>query len=210
MSLSLLIHTFNGYQHLWPGMALGVGQHINEVPIYWGTDTNSERVLMEWPEPEYTRVCGVPCNVLFSGPGEWSDRLTRLLHQIPTNYVLYMQEDHWPTSPPPNLREMMRIVTSNNLLRLQLSPINHFYSLHERDGIHFFKPKSKYLVSHQPSIWKKSFLLSCLEPGETPWVNEYEGTKRLNNDPEIIDKIAIYPCNWYNHMCVKGKLIQLQ
>lgn len=95
----------------------------------------------------------------------------------------------------------------NSTLRLQISPINQFYSLYGSESPFFFHPTSKYLVSHQPSIWRKDFLLSCLKPGESPWVNEYEGTKRLQNKPEIRQKIAIYPYDWYEHKCIKGQVV---
>jgi len=138
---------------------------------------------------------------IYSGEGEWSDRLTKLLVQIKTPYVLYAQEDHWPTLPPPDLKAMMRIVKKHNLLRLHLGQVNQYYKLKNN----FFEPDSKYLVSHQPSIWDRRFFISCLNPNETPWVNEYEGTKRiLFKHPK---RIMIYPCDWYNHKCVKGKLI---
>jgi hypothetical protein len=94
-----------------------------------------------------------------------------------------------------------------DLFRLQISPINQFYSLYGSEIPLIFHENSKYLVSHQPSIWKKSFLLDCLKPGENPWQNEYEGTKRLQKDPKIRGKIAIYPCDWYKHMCIKGKAV---
>jgi hypothetical protein len=206
MNLSVLIHTFNGYQHLWYGSALGLSQFVPG-KIYWGSD-----VSPTWPIEKFNSVYGLSCSVIFSGHGEWSDRLTRLLHQIQTDYVLYMQEDHWPIKSPPDLSEMMGIVSGNNLLRLQISPVNHFYKLNGAGEILFFDPSSKYLVSHQPSIWKKSFLLNCLKPGETPWVNEYKGTLRLQQTSQIRDyitnKIAIYPYDWYKHMCIKGKVVE--
>jgi hypothetical protein len=199
MNLSVLIHTFNGYKHLWQGCAGSFCKHWNqEIPLYFGTDMETKG--------EY--IFPYPTLLLFSGPGEWSDRLRTLLKQIPTEYVLYMQEDHWPTQSPPNLAEMMQIMAEKKLLRLQISPIVPFYSLFSEENTLFFDVKSKYLVSHQPSIWKKSFLLDCLKPGETPWVNEYEGTKRLKNKPEIYKKIAIYPYEWYKHMCIKGKVVE--
>ena len=196
MNLSLLIHTFNGYQHLWEGQWRSFLTHwaVMKVRPFFGTDL---------PQREHPVQVG---EMIYSGPGEWSDRLTRLLERIPTDYVLYMQEDHWLTRSPPDLSELMQIVTQNDLFRLQLSPNSDYYTTRQRGNLHYFKSKSKYLVSHQPSIWKKSFLLSCLQPGETPWVNEYEGTKRLNNSPEIKNKIALYPCNWYAHKCVRGKV----
>ncbi|HEY3430747.1 MAG TPA: hypothetical protein VGK39_08730, partial [Cyclobacteriaceae bacterium] len=150
--------------------------------------------------------------LIFSGPGEWSDRLTKLLVQIPTDYVLYAQEDHWPVKSPPNLSEMLKIVSENDLFRLQLGMVNRFYTLSGSKIPLFFDPNSKYLVSHQPSIWKKSFLLDCLKPNETPWENEYKGTLRWQQTGQlrefIREKIAIWPCDWYRHMCIKGKTVE--
>src|SRR5690606_19706594 len=197
MNLSVLIHTFNGYDHLWNGQAVSFQKNWpwRGTDIYFGTDT---------PRADYPWHAG---DIIYYGPGEWSDCLRALHAQIPTDYVLYMQEDHWPTKPPPDLAELMRIVTENDIFRLQISPIVPFYTLFSEGNTLFFDVKSKYLVSHQPSIWKKSFLLECLKPGENPWKNEYEGTKRLNNRPEIEGKIAIYPYEWYSHKCIKGKIV---
>jgi hypothetical protein len=198
MNLSLLIHTFNGYKHLWRGCTDKLEYAIPPfVPVYLGTDIQTD--------------FSGNFHVLYSGKGEWSDRLQALLNQIGTDYLLYLQEDHWATRYPPDLSEMMKIMTGNDLFRLQISPIVPFYTLKKAGEIHFFEPNSKYLVSHQPSIWKKSFLLECLKSGETPWKNEYEGTKRLQITSQMRDyirgKIAIYPSDWYRHMCIKGKVV---
>jgi hypothetical protein len=143
--------------------------------------------------------------LIYSGEGEWSDRLIKLLQQIPTEYVWYQQEDMWPCKNPPKVSELMDFVVKYDLLRLQISPIVQFYSLHGDKIPLFFHYKSKYLVSHQPSIWKKDFLLECLKPNEDPWKNEYEGTKRLNHEG-IAGKIAIYPHNWFTHESVNHQL----
>jgi hypothetical protein len=198
MNLSLLVHTFNDYQQFWRGSIDSVSEFVPDIPKYYGTDTEGHY------ETDFKDF-----KVLYSGIGSWSDRLSRLLHKIPTDYVLYMQEDHWLKQKPPELTELMQIVTENDLFRLQISEINHFYTLKKAENLHFFEPKSKYLVSHQPSIWKKSFLLQQIKFNEDPWINEYEGTKRLNNDPTIHQKIAIYSHSWYNHMCRKGIAIQV-
>jgi hypothetical protein len=199
MNCSVLVHTFNGYRHLWPGFAEAFKKHWSNdqpfIPIYFGTDIE--------PENPYPLHAG---ETILSGPGEWSDRLRSLLSKINTDYVLYIQEDMFLTSGP-RMVKMMRIAEEKQLLRLQISPINQFYTLHGSELPLFFHPSSKYLVSHQPSIWRKDFLLSCLKPGESPWVNEYEGTKRLQNKPEIHQKIAIYPYDWYSHKCIKGQVV---
>lgn len=201
MNLSLLVHTFNGYQHFWEGQAVSFEHHWPhpEIEIHFGTDFVQEQ--HPWHVGE----------MIYSGSGEWSDRLRVLLKQIPTDYVLYFQEDHWLTKKPPDLAFLMSEMVENDLLRLQISPIVHFYKLTGSGKILFFDPQSKYLVSHQPSIWKKKFLLDCLTEGETPWVNEYRGTLRLQHTPEtrewITNRIAIYPYDWYKHVGVKGKLV---
>lgn len=194
--LCVLVHSFNGYVHLWPGHEKAHRDNWNlQYPeIFFGSDIETEHKV------------GAPFKMTYSGPGEWSNRLTKLLLQLPFEDVLYMQEDHYPFEPPP-LTEAMEIVLDRDLFRLQLSPINQFYSLTGYSLPFFFHPSSKYLVSHQPSIWRKDFLLSCLKPGETPWVNEYEGTKRLQNSPGIAGKIAILPCDWFEHKCVKGRAV---
>jgi hypothetical protein len=199
VNLSILIHTFNGYKHVWPGCIKSWEKHYltKDCPVYWGTDLPTDiKALSHF-------------DVLYSGKGEWSDRLTKLLRKIPTDYVLYMQEDHWLTRRPPDLNKMMQLVTDQNLLRLQLSPVVRFYSLYGDDKpLLYFDINSKYLVSHQPSIWKKSFFMDQLRYSEDPWKNEYEGTKRLNAKTWVSGKIAIYPYSWYKHTCVRGELIE--
>jgi uncharacterized protein (DUF3820 family) len=203
MNLSLLVHSFDGYAHLWPGYYKSFRENWNLLypESYWGSDIETENKV------------GPPFKMLYSGPGEWSDRLRRLLVQIPSDYILYMQEDHWPNQKPPDLSNLCNIMAEKGLLRLQISPIVPFYSLYSEENTLFFDVKSKYLVSHQPSIWKKSFLMDCLKPGETPWVNEYKGTQRLQQTGQIRDfirgKIAIYPYDWYKHMCIKGKMVEV-
>lgn len=194
--LAVLVHSFDKYAWLWPSYekAWRENWHLNYPDTYFGSDIQTENKV------------GEPLKMIYSGSGEWSDRLKRLLLQLPYDYILYMQEDHWPTKKPP-LTECWSLMERYNLNRLQISTVNQFYTLTGDENLIYFHPTSKYLVSHQPSIWRKSFFLECLKSGESPWVNEYEGTKRLNNKKEIEKKIAIYPYDWYQHACVKGKLV---
>jgi hypothetical protein len=192
-SLAVLVHSFDKYSFLWPGYKEAFDKHwcLRYPELYFGSDIETENKV------------GEPFQMLYSGHGEWSDRLRTLLSKIPHEYVFYSQEDHWPTRKPP-LIECWRLMLRLGLDRLQISPVNQYYTLAGAEIPLNFHPTSKYLVSHQPSIWRKDFLLSCLRPEETPWENEYKGTKRLNGKPV---KIAIYPYNWYDHKCVKGKMV---
>lgn len=198
MNLSLLVHTFNGYEFCWDGCLESYKKHFwSDIPLYWGTNT-----------PNHDKHDFGQFKVIYSGIGEWSDRLLVLLDQINTDYVLYMQEDFWLTDEPPSLQFLMTLVEKHCLLRLQISPIVQFYSLYGSNWPFFFyeHAKSKYLVNHQPAIWSKKFLISCLEKGENPWQNEYRGTCRLWTQPEKIKgKLAIFPHNWFKHMVSNGK-----
>lgn len=200
MNLSLLLHTFNGYEFVWDGFLSQFHKHWSaEIPLYFGTNTENH------DKHDFNKF-----KVIYSGTGEWSTRLVRLIDQIDTEYVLYMQEDFYLKDSPPSLGYMMNLVKKYDLYRLQISPIVQFYSLYGSEEPFFFheQAKSKYLVCHQPSIWKKDFLLSCLERTENPWDNEYYGTCRLWERSDTRKKIAIYPCDWYDHMVSKGSFIK--
>lgn len=196
LNCSVLVHTFNQYERYWDGFLKGFHENFDAyLPCHFGTD------VMFHMKREFGRF-----KVIYSGEGEWSDRLINLLNQIDTEYIFYIQEDMWPSANPPNLDMLLNFIKKNDIYRLQISPVVQFYSLYGSELPLFFHYKSKYLVSHQPSIWKKSFLLECLKPNENPWQNEYEGTKRLNI-PEINGKIAIYPHDWFTHECISKQNI---
>ncbi len=198
-NLSVLIHTFNGYEWLWAGCLKGWKEQSlpDELQMYWGTDTQAHG------DHHFGRF-----RVIYSGEGNWSDRLVVLLSQIGTKYVFYAQEDHWPIKSVPDLGKMMDLMVKNDLKRLQIAPKNKYYKLKEAKEFSLFEPDSKYLVSHQPSIWERSFLLEQVRYAETPWINEYEGTKRLNNTTQG-QKIGIFAHNWYHHACIKGKFVEI-
>jgi len=211
LNCSLLVHTFDAYSHLWQGFIESFDQSMLlplNMPLYWGTNILSDT----------TNVIPSRWNILYSGHGAWSDRLINLVKQIPTDYIFYMQEDHWPFGCPEEIEYMYihNFMAGKEILRVQFSPINRYYQLQggvKNFGVHnipilYFHNDSKYLVSHQPSMWKKSFLLECLQSGEDPWQNEYKGSLRLKGRADLINKIGIIPLNWFDHVCVKGKFIE--
>ena len=76
-----------------------------------------------------------------------------------------------------------------------------------------FNNKSPYLISHQPSIINKDFLIKTLEPNESPWENEIKGTKRLKNKKYLLKCLGLYDNNiylyeydnWYKAVVRQGK-----
>jgi len=122
-----------------------------------------------------------------TGKGEWSERLLNGLNQIPETYVIYFQEDMWLSRPvvadTVNKTILFSLNNSVNLFKLSSNFVYHTMSTGNYiDGLSVStlnNKESKYLMSHQVSIWKKSFLAEQLQYREHPWRNEREGTKRL-------------------------------
>lgn len=129
-----------------------------------------------------------------SGPGQWSDRLVRLLDQIEEEYVLYFQEDMWLNKPVSKsfFTDLFDIATKNAWKQVKLSSSEVFKTKETNLFIEGFNiavlknEESGFLMSHQVTLWDKVFLRQQLMPNEHPWRNERKGTKRLRKlNPEI-------------------------
>ena len=120
----------------------------------------------------------------------WTDRLLYALDQIDEEYLLWVQEDMWlKTNVDSNLFEnAYRFVERNDFNILRMHRINSMsspYPDHYTETDLFINDyriikinkNAGYLMSHQPSIWKKSFLKEVQIPGESFRDNEFEGTE---------------------------------
>jgi hypothetical protein len=122
-----------------------------------------------------------------TGRAQWSDRLRTGLQQLSEPFVIYLQEDVWLNKPVNEkiLREIFTFAVTENPLLVKL----HSSEVYQTDptgkifgGLLLSKldnDGSKYLMSHQTSIWNREFLISQLLKNEHPWRNERKGTRRL-------------------------------
>ena len=64
---------------------------------------------------------------------------------------------------------------------------------------------NRWLFSHQPGLWDRSFLLSVLsdEHEENPWMNELMGSQRAML---AYDQFAYLPSEWYEAVSDSGSL----
>ncbi len=136
-----------------------------------------------------------------TGKAEWSDRLRVGLEQLAEPLVIYLQEDMWFNQPVNEkiLDEVLDFAIAEGLLLLKLHS-SEVYQTHPIrkiiGGLQVAKldnGASKYLMSHQPSIWNREFLVSQLLKNEHPWRNERKATKRMRKlDPPLyqIDLLA--------------------
>ena len=93
----------------------------------------------------------------------------------------------------------MQIVPIKSHL-VKLIPLYH--------GIHRLHKYSHYLISYSPTIYRKDFLLECLNRDESIWDSEVKGTKRLWVKAFFGRKYKIYRYvkDWYINAIVRGEL----
>lgn len=190
-SATLILHTCDDYEFCWDSFIYYFGKHVDcTFPKFFCT------------EEKFTTYEGF--DSMCVGKGEWSDRLIRILEAVESEFVFYIQEDIWARAPI-NLDSIPGLVAAGDLHCLHVQANCGYYDYSSRvAGINIFSPTSKYLLNHKPALWRRDFLLSCLEPGENPWENEVRGTKRLQDRGGC--RIGLLEERWYYDVCRKGTL----
>lgn len=194
--LAVILHTCDAYEFCWTGWHFYFSRHWDtklDCNIYFANESSA---------------CNFPdVSHLPTGSGPWADRLMRALESIREDYVFYLQEDFWPTQSI-DLKSYYQIARALDADALRITADSDYYCTYRPFqvcdvSVRRFALNSRYLVSHAPSIWKREFLLSCLESGESPWQNELNGTSRLRmRNP----KIFLCVDDWYVPTCRKGNL----
>ena len=184
-NVALVVHACDRYKLLYPGFEYFFKKHwpYKQLGISYYFFTED----IDYQSDVFTNIK--------TGKGEWSDRLLRGLQQIPQSHIIYMQEDMWLNKPVDfdTLEKIVQYVSNCqvNLLKLSSNPVYCTKSLqYNINGLVLAmldNDRSRYLMSHQISVWKKSFLCDQLQYKEHPWRNEREGTKRLRKlNPKIL------------------------
>jgi hypothetical protein len=207
MKFTTVIHTCDAYEKFWEGFI----HYFHENWQEWKYDIKfctEEKIPLG-----ISKVKGELIKAFLTGRGEWSDRLIHILRNAKDKYVFYIQEDYWLNRKLPSsnfIEGCVDLMEFKNILSLRIAPNSIYYTLEDR-GHNFFSysKDSKYLLNHQPGLWNREFFLSCLEKGETPWINEKQGTKRLQKIEGIEDKIYHYIYDWFGHVCRKGQMNDL-
>jgi hypothetical protein len=181
--VALIVHTCDRYELLYKGFEYFFRK-------YWNMDI---------PFTYYFATEEISVNIdgfknIKSGKGEWTDRLRNLLDQIEEEYVIYFQEDMWLSKAVDKdfMVELSALAIQQKWMQVKLNSADVFKTT---PGPHYIQnfnvaklinEESKFLMSHQVTLWNKSFLKAQLKPNEHPWRNERRGTKRLRKlNPEI-------------------------
>ncbi len=114
----------------------------------------------------------------------WSESIGVCLDQVvETDYVLYLQEDYFLEGPVQTrlIDECIDLMRTHDLNCIRLMELGNAgpWTQSEIPLLWDVGPSSKYLVSTQASLWKRSFLRSLLRLHETPWQFEIWGSGRV-------------------------------
>ena len=185
INVALLIHSCDRYEFLYKGFYYFFSANWDySIPCkyYFSTETIDVSI------PGFRNIQ--------SGKDEWTDRFSFLLREkIKEDYILFFQEDMWLTKKVNGtfFKELFKMVSEKKWKLVKLHSSNVYNTIPTGDYIEGFSvtkvdiSNSKFLLSHQVTLWKKDFLLTQLLKNEDPWENERKGTERLRSlKPDII------------------------
>jgi len=228
--VAVLVHTCDAYAPFWAGWSRNFASEWNASlcwPIYFASE------LLDPVAHVPLAGCGLVSS-LRTGEGEFSTRLLAALRALPTPHVLYMQEDSWLTGET-------EASSAALLCALGLLEAGHFdgvrlerseqlasglYHLEETEhrcpggeageevAVYRFAAHNRWLYSHQPGVWRRSFLLgdgdedgdaaaALMQPGENPWLNELLASRRIEARHA---RVALLPLDWYVSVSSGGEL----
>jgi hypothetical protein len=183
-SIALIVHSCDRYELLYKGFEYFFSK-------YWNLDIKCNCYFIT----EEKKCTVNNFTQVFSGKGEWADRLAHVLqNEIEEPYILYFQEDMWLCDKvnATFFNELFDKVISNNWKQIKLHSSDVYKTIPTESFIEGFNiakvdnEKSDFLMSHQVTLWEKKFLLKQLVKKEHPWRNERKGTKRLKKlNPSI-------------------------
>lgn len=140
----------------------------------------------------------------------WIKNCLYILKKIKSKKVIIFFEDFLPCEPfnSKRIEELVQISINNNIGCLRLQPCPGPTIDWEKDtSLGVLEKNAPYRFSWQTAIWDREFLISLLDPNETPWQTEINGSKRTNltNREFISVKRGESPTPYIITAIVKGK-----
>lgn len=198
--ISVIVQTCDEYEFLWRGWYLSFKNNWD-----WSLGWKIYFCPESKRPPFYDSRIEVMNTTKSKDSSGFSSRLTEILQNIKTKYVLYIQDDMW-----------LKTKVDGNALKECLYLMKHFdwnsIKVHEKIWFNYnlektkifvgdkrvlkYKKDSEYLLTHNAAIWNRTFLLESMIPNETPWKNEIDGTLRIRNKYEE-PKIYHFDMGWY-------------
>lgn len=134
--------------------------------------------------------CSKVCNNSSSCNLAWGECLIRCLEIIPTEVILYLQEDYFFNAPvkTEKINKFVEIMLKKNISIIRLFEGKNSGPWHRTDNPLLWEvdQKSKYRLSLQAGLWKKNSFKYYLRKNETPWQFEKWGSERAHRVEDSI------------------------
>lgn len=182
---------------------------------YWNDTSVTTYLITEYKTFEYPGINIV--NTLVSTSEHhrltWAETVIKSLEQVHTDIVLMYMDDFFITAPvdiPFIEKAALRLQEDKNIDAIYLSANGpkDCKTFEPDETFCLVKQFSRYKVSMQACLWKKSVLLSLLKAHENAWMFEIFGTKRahlLNLNFLRVSNNQINPIKYINTGITKGK-----
>jgi hypothetical protein len=185
INVALLVHSCDRYEFLHKGFYYFFSMFWNyDIPVKCYISTEEKDTVI----PGFENIK--------SGKGAWADRYRYLLtEKIKEDYILFFQEDMWLTKKANStfFKELFEMMFEKKWKMIKLHSSDVYKTTATLNFIEGFNlttvdiEDSKFLFSHQVTLYDKEFLLGQLLKNEQPWENEMKASERLKHvKPEII------------------------
>lgn len=220
--IDILVQTCDAYSHFWDGWYKMFDRFWDfelDWQIYFCNEEvdlpfNDDRIkqIKTGKSKQYMGVEEREWLPTFGGPKQvdegWSDRLLTMLNSVDSDYILYFQEDQWPKFKIDKdlFYDLGNFCYAYDVGALKLHRINRFDDIQRKETDIYVKNKkliqwtedSEWIVSHQPTIWKRELLIDINIKGEGFRDNEYSATERLKEKyKDNFPKIYSYNHDWF-------------
>lgn len=207
LDLSLLVHTCDSYERFWCGMFYTLDSYwnYNYIPVYFANEEKKmSDIIMNCKGSEYKP--DVRIRQILTGKTDrngFSTRFIEAVKQVPTKYVLYMQEDMWlkRSLDKELLNDLVKFMDDVNADSVRIHAKLFYYDSYNVEPTDYFVKGQRMLknaggdiLSHNATIWRKDYILKHQLPGEDPWINEEEGSRRMSLDN---NNNYHYNIHWY-------------
>ena len=190
-NLSVLIGTCDEYCPLWENFSICFDR-------YWKHRTRNIFVGETIPVPSYANTT---FETILCGKGlPWGQKMLEGI-KVSEEYIFFILEDyffHYSYSAQ-QLNTYVEDMKLHKMNRLQISVSGHQkYAAVDNLNYDQIVPNSNYLISMQPSIWRKEFLLNVLKPEYSPWDFELKGSRQIKNKETGIYIDRAVPTVYFN------------
>ena len=185
------VFCFTSDKYLW-----AIKGFIHQMQKYWlGIDT----VVVGFTPPDFD----LPNGFEFHSVGKfedypadkWSDAVIKFLTSVDDEIFILMLEDYWLTRKVDSkavdflgwYMQKYPDISGIDLTtdRLYGANLRDYESLDTLDLV-INDPPAPYHFSLQARMWRRSDILRYLNPGETPWQTEIDGSGRMVQDRAIV------------------------